>query len=341
MSTDPSERPEPGPLTSREVFDLLLREPAVRPYLYAALGALALVFLVLFDNGSDLGAVLVALLGAAALAFRWSAGPAVVLVLMVYFLLFPFGIPEVEFQDPFQVRDSHFRVADLVFVLAALVYVRSTYRVFGLVHVALPLEHALKRPGDVPPRRPPEHVAPTEAARMAGTAVVLVLLAQGVWWLVNAIDFRPADGFPFKWADTTEFGRYVRRGPRAPGEFDAGESRFFVMLFGLLFGYLLLRLVFGYWRLRAMSAAEGATVLADTSWAETHRERVRIEKKRVAARDAAVEAAKKAAEAERAARRKAAVQAREEERRRARAAARRGRPRADDDTDDRPRRPRR
>ncbi len=60
-----------------------------------------------------------------------------------------------------------------------------------------------------------------------------------------------------------------------------------------------MRLVFGYWRMRMMTAAEGAMVMTDTSWAESHRERVRVEKWRIWGRDRAAEQAKEAEREER------------------------------------------
>ena len=42
-------------------------------------------------------------------------------------------------------------------------------------------------------------------------------------------------------------------------------------------GTLVARLVFGYWRLRVMTPAQGAMLLMDTGWDETKRERVRVE----------------------------------------------------------------
>jgi hypothetical protein len=359
-------RPKHPPLTQREVFDLLLRDPAVRPYLYAALGALALVFLVLFDNGSDIGAVLIALLGTANLLFRWVSGPPFLLFVISWFALFPFGIPEAEFADPRRIGDNYFRIADLVLVLAALVYVRCAFRIFGLIHAAMPLENAFKRPEDAPPRRPAAHVSPNELVWLIGTAVALALLGQGAWWLVNNVEFFPADGdFPFRWADPDDARRFLRRGPLDHGEFTAGQTRFFVTTFVLFAGYLALRLVFGYWRLRAMSAAEAASVCTDTAWAETHRERVRLEKWRLWRIQQALERERAAKRAEREAKKREEARAREEERRKARAAyeaerqreraerrrrrdedeededddrPRRRRPRADDDDDDRPRR---
>lgn len=368
MSTDPREperaerrrddpparrekKPKQPPLTQREVFDLLLRDPAVRPYLYAALGALALIFLVMFDNGSDIGAVLVALLGMANLLFRWVSGPPFLLFVISWFALFPFGIPEAEFADPRKVPDNFFRTADMVLVLSALVYVRCAFRIFGLIHAAMPLESAFKRPEDAPPRRPPAHVAPNELAWMIGTAAALVLLGQGAWWLVNNLEFIPMDrGFPFRWADPEDVRRFTRRGPLDHGEFTPGQARFFVSVFAMFFGYLALRLLFGYWRLRSMSAAEAAAVCTDTAWAETHRERVRLEKWRLWRIQQALEREREAKRAEREAKKNEEAKAREEERRKARAAreAERRRERAeerrrerddgDDEDDDRPRR---
>ncbi len=46
--------------------------------------------------------------------------------------------------------------------------------------------------------------------------------------------------------------------------------------------------MFGYWRLRvSMNAREGAMMLTDMSWSESHRERTRIEKWRIWGRDKA------------------------------------------------------
>jgi hypothetical protein len=338
---DPEEKPKNSkrPLTQREVFELYMRDPAVRPYLYGALCGLAMTFLILFVNGSDIGGVIVVLLGLAALFLRWVAAPPFVLLIVCYLQVFPFAIPDPDFvlDNPFQVRETHFQVQDVALVMAVLVYLRCVYRVFGLVQQSMPFENLFRRKGEYPTRRPTSHIDPTEIAWLVGACAALVLLGQVVWWLVNAIDFTPTDdGFPFRWADTKSFARY-RRGAREGGEFGAGASRFFVMLGALFFGFLLVRLVFGYWRLRMMSAAEGAMVLTDTSWADSHRERVRVEKWRIWGQQRAVEQARKQAREERERRRKE-----EEARERAEARERRRqRSREHDEEDDRPRRARR
>ena len=292
------------PLSHREVFQLFLRDAAIRPYVFAALGALAMIFLAMFLNGSDIGGVMIVLFGLAALALRWTAVPPLMLLILFYFQVFPFGIPELGYDNPLEVRETHFRLADVVLVLAVLVYFRCAYRVFGLVQQSMPFESVFRRKGEHPTRRPLSHLDQTEVVWLVAVAGMLVVVGQVVWWLVNALEFVPAEeGFPLRWANTQSLGRYVRSG-RPPGEFSPGASRFFVMLGALFFGFLLLRVTFGYWRLRVMNAAEGAMVLADTSWAESHRERVRVEKWRIWGRQNAADEAKKAAREERDRRRK-------------------------------------
>ena len=348
MSTDDrddreAKRDSREPLSQREVFELFLRDRAVRPYLFGALGGLAMTFLVLFMNGSDIGGVLVVVLGLAALFLRWTAAPPFVLLIVCYFQVFPFFVPELGVDNPYEVRETHFRVQDVVLVMALLVYLRCTYRVFGIVQQSMPFENAIRRKGEHPTRRPTSHIGPDEIGRLIGGSAALVIVGQVVWWLVNAIDFVPTDpDFPLRWADTNSLARY-RRGGREPGEYGPGGSRFFVMLGALFFGYLLVRVVFGYWRLKMMNAAEGAMVLTDTSWAQSHRERVRVEKWRIWGRQKAEGDAKKAAREERERRRKGA-EARERRPKDAAAGAAMGewrkenRPAPDGEEDDRPRR---
>ena len=121
MSDEDEDKTANEPLSTRETAELLFRDPAVRSYTYAALGAVAMVFVVMFLNGSDIGAVLVVLLASAGLILRWIAAPPLVLVIVCYFQLFPFGFPDAGFESPFEVRDSHFRVVDAVLAMAVLV----------------------------------------------------------------------------------------------------------------------------------------------------------------------------------------------------------------------------
>lgn len=329
MSTGPEERdetaepPEAAPprepkdhrqlLTQRDVFEFLLRDTILRPYVFAALGSLAMIFLVMFLNGSDIGAVIVVLFGLAIIIFRWIAGPPFLLLILFYFLLFPFGIPDVGLLgNPLQVRNTHFRLVDVILVMAVLVYIRSTYRIFGLILQAVPFENVFRVRGEHPLRRPLSHIEPGEVLWMIGVTAALVILGQIVWWLVNSFEFTPGEDFPLRWAGNSP-ARY-RRHDLEPGEFTPGLNRFYITLGVLFFGFLIIRLVFGYWRLRTMNAGEGAMVLTDTSWSESHRERVRVEKWRIWGHEKAKEQAKKKAKTERVHQEKGDAERKREER---------------------------
>src|SRR5262245_45139901 len=296
-AAETADKPLTEPLSQREAIELMVRNPAVRSYLYAAVAALAMIFVILFLNGSDIGAVMIVLLGCAGLLLRWTAVPIFVLVVLCYFQLFPFGVPDAGVESPFQVRDTHFQVADAVLVMAALVYVRSHYRILGLVHESMPCETVFRAKNDPPTRRPASHIAAGELGWMLAIAGAIVVIGQVVWWLVNALEFTPTEDFPLHWI---EHGDRIptRRQAKPPGEFNPGTNRFFMLLGLLFFGTLLVRLIFGYWRLRMMTPPEGAMVLVDTSWGDSHRERVRVEKWRIWGRQRAAEEAKQAERAQ-------------------------------------------
>ncbi len=217
-------------LTLRQVIDVLFRDKAARAYTFAALGGLAMIFVVLFMNGSDIGAVLVVLFGSAAMVLRWTAAPPFILLIIAYFQLFPFALPDLDLAPRTRVRESHFHVVDVVLVMAVLVYLRAQYRLFGFVHQVMPSESVLRRKGDAPTRRPSAHIRPDEIAWLIGIAGALVLFGQAAWWLVNALEFTPLDdGFPLRWADP-KTSLYTYRSNLPPGEFQPGQNRFFVIL---------------------------------------------------------------------------------------------------------------
>jgi hypothetical protein len=331
------------PLTQREVFELFLRDKVIRPYVFAALGALAMIFFVMFLGGSDVGAVIIVLFGLATLCFRWIAGPPLLLLFLCYFQLFPFGIPPLGYENPFEIRETYFRVSDVILIMAVLVYIRSTYRIFGLILQSMPQENVFRLKGDHPLRRPLKHIEPGEVVWMIGIAAALVIIGQIVWWLLNSLEFTPTEDSFVHWAQDTS-ARWRRR-EFASGEFTPGQNRFFIALGVLFFGFLLIRLVFGYWRLRTMKAAEGVMMLTDTSWSESHRERARVEKWRLWGREKVKEQAKKEAKTERERQEKEEQERtreeredRERERRRAKREAREARERAAR-AEDRTRRP--
>ena len=56
------------------------------------LGALAMVFVILFALSGPVGGILVVLLGLAGLLLRWPAAPPLVLLVVMWFLIFPGGL---------------------------------------------------------------------------------------------------------------------------------------------------------------------------------------------------------------------------------------------------------
>jgi len=248
----------------------MVTDPAVRNYLIAGFAALAMIFLLMLSNNSDIGGLLLALLGAAGMLFRKPAAPSFFLLILLYFLVFPFGVPDEPIRSSFELRKGHFRVADVLLAFSVLVYLACHYRIYVITANGLPYE---MRRYNRHARRPTYLVRTGEIPRFLQIAGVVVIVAQFAWLLATNVDADPEASFPFHIAEESElYGRRER------GEMSLWQLRLLV-LFGIgFFGILLARLVFGYWRLRLMTAPEGALAVQEADWSETHRERVRIEK---------------------------------------------------------------
>jgi hypothetical protein len=274
-------------LSQRALFTLLFTDPAVRNYLIAGLSALAMIFLVLFQQASDLGGLLIVVIGAAGLMLRWTAAPAFVLFVLTYFMVFPFGVPSDAFENRWEIEDGFFRPTDLILTMAVLVYMACQFRILGFVHQAIAPHGAIRRHDELPARRPPAVIAASELPVLMCLAFVLVMCGQLVWWVVNSLEVVPTEDFPLRWVPSDP--RY-RRSIEAGG-LPLGLTRFVVMV-GLAAIVLLLgRLVFGYWRLRMLEPIEGAMILLDDGWLETKRERSRQEKWRIWGRNRTEDAA--------------------------------------------------
>lgn len=271
---DETPRDDPGAeLDQWETFDLLLNDAGVRNYAIAGLAGLAVVYAVLMERGGEIGGLLVVVIGAAGLALRWAAAPFAVLGLLIYFLIFPLGVPVDAFEKAWEIAEGHFRLLDILFAWAVVVYVAAHYRVLSIVwQVAARDGRPGQRQGPLL-RRPSGTVSPTESVRLVIGAFVAVLVAQVVWWVANSVELRPERWFPFAWVGS---GRTLRRW-EPPGGLTPGFTRFLVLMGLSVIGVLLARLMFGYWRLRVMSPAEAAMMLQDAAWAELARESSRIE----------------------------------------------------------------
>ena len=215
MSSDPrddaDEVAEPLPfdradgtaeLDMRETFQVLFRDPAVRNFVFVALGALGMIFLILLQQASDVGGLLIVVVGVCGLLLRWRASPAFVLLILTYFMIFPFGIPGEAFENRFEIEEARFRVTDVMLVLSVLVYLVCQYRVFGFVSQAVAYEGAIRRKDETPARRPPALIRPPELGILLGACVAFVILGQLIWWFANAVEVVPTEDFPLQWAES-------------------------------------------------------------------------------------------------------------------------------------------
>ncbi|MBX9624029.1 MAG: hypothetical protein K2X82_09490 [Gemmataceae bacterium] len=274
----PPEVQAPDPDTLRGRF----HAPEVRNALFAGLAALALVFVVLFARDTDLGGLLIVILGAAGMVLRWTAAPPLVLLLLAYFLVFPEGIPD-PMPRPWAVEADRFAVLDMVLAAAVLVYVGCHYRVYGLAERAFPAEYQVPpRDEGRPPRRDPATVRPEEPVRLAAFAVAAAVVGQLVWWGMTTATLDPAGDLPVRF-DVPQTPPRPRAGerPAEPPLFPAPVTRLLLLVGLVLFAGLAGRVVFGYWRLRRLSPAEAGLVLQEAAWDGVRRERVRIERWRV------------------------------------------------------------
>jgi hypothetical protein len=258
--------PDPGTLRA------MIGDPGVRAYLFAGLAALAMVFVTLSQKGIDpFGGLLIVVIGGAGIVLRWPAGPPFFLLILLWFLVFPFGLPPAD-EDRFEIEAGRFRVADILLAASVVVALACHYRVFGLTAQAMPPEPPAPGKGQPKPVfRPAELIRPGEIARLLYLTAGVVLAGQLVWLFVTSVEFDPDRTIPLRLAE----GPRWLTGPPADGVSPA--LRRFLLISGLVFfGTLLARLVFGYWRLRTMTPAEGGMLLQDAAWNETRREHMRV-----------------------------------------------------------------
>lgn len=268
MTQDPdataADAPDPESLRG------LFHAAEVRNYLFAGLAALAMIFVVLFGRGADLGGLLILLTGAGGMVLRRAGVPPLVLLLLLYFQVFPYGLPPPD-ENPFAIAEGRFGVGDMILAAAVVVYVACHYRVYGLTARAFPAESTTPPRGEQrPPRRTPANVRPDEVTRLVVLAVAAAVAGQVVWWGLTTATIDVVANFPLRF-DRPAVGR-----GQQPGFYGPRTTRV-LLLVGLVAGGVMLgRLVFGYWRLRRLSPAEGGLILQEAGWDETRREQVRV-----------------------------------------------------------------
>jgi hypothetical protein len=271
-AADIPEADEPAPPAPIDTLHGMTQDLTVRSYLIAGLAALAMIFLVLLSHNSDIGGLVVAGLGAMGMILRWPAAPSFFLILLLWFLVFPFGYPPA-YEDWTELRYGSLRLADMMLAVSVVVYLACHYRVYALTTQALPLEPRGGRKRTKPVRRPASIVRKGEIPRLLWIAAGVALFGQVVWYFTTHLEIDVLASFPLQWGGHDRYAAFHHRRL----DLTLWHTRLIVLLGLGFFGSLLGRLIFGYWRLRQLSAAEGAMILQDSEWSETHRERVRLE----------------------------------------------------------------
>jgi len=256
----------------------MVRTEGVRNYLFAGLAALTMIFLIFFQQGSDIGGVLLFVVGGTGMVLRWAAAPTFFLVFLLWFVIFPFGLPPA-FENHFEIQRRHFAVADVLLAFSIVVYLACHHRVFALTTQAMPQELRVGRKKK-PTRRPVELIRRGELPRLLYLAAAAVIAGQLIWLLTTGLEIDVNENFPLRWAEPPVFGQR-----RPSEELSFWYTRLLILIGIGFFGSLVAGLVFNYWHLRNLSAAEGGMMLQDTSWDETRRELTRVENWRRGSRD--------------------------------------------------------
>src|SRR5262249_41169533 len=150
--------------------------------------ALAMVFLILLQQASDLGGLLIVMIGVSGIMLRWVAAPIFVLLILTYFMVTPTGIPGEWYYKLWEIEESTFRPPDVILAMPLLVYVGRHSRIYGLTTQAVAFEGAARRKEEPVTRRPPALITPLELGILLGVSVGLVIAGQVVWWLLNNIE---------------------------------------------------------------------------------------------------------------------------------------------------------
>ena len=161
------------------------------------------MFLILLQQASDYGGVLIVVIGSCGILLRWSAAPYFVLLILTWFLIFPFGDPTVYFRNELEIIEGQFRITDLMLVLSLLVYLACQYRLLGLVSQAIPFDGPLRRKDETPARRPPALVSPAEFGILFGACVVFAFAGQLLWWFINSVEVVPTEDLPFRMIESS------------------------------------------------------------------------------------------------------------------------------------------
>lgn len=273
MSSAPASLPPAAEPKKPSDFPFLdtIRNPAARTYaLVAAGGLLAAATLLYLFYFSAFGAGAVLVIGACGILFRWASAPVLFVLVSAYSLLFPLGLPFIGGGSTSLnlIPSSHFTLADLLFVAAALVHLIGLYRYLSAAHAGLPFEAPPQfvKPGAKPTVRPAEPIADPELWRLFARAAAVVVAGQVLWLLVTELKLDFRRDFPI----TSHEGQPSRYGQGVWMVSWLSRSLLTVLAFAAVGG--LLAFVMWYWRLAGMNRDEGRVAVLDTRWAGLRRD---------------------------------------------------------------------
>lgn len=251
----------------------LIRNPAARVYLAVAGGALVLLCFIVFQlYFSAVGTAAIFALGLLGLLLKWTAVPVLIVVIIGYITVAPLGVPIFEAMPP-MVPGSQFAFRDLLLLPTLLTYLLAQFRLFSVLHTAVPFEAAPQflRKRVKAAVRPPQPITDAELSGLFIRAGVFTLVGQMLWALITwvVVDFREVPPFRVLEEDSTlvftqqrlQFGMVPPQASRC-----LLAAGLFVVL------GLLVRMVFWFWRHATLGREQAKLLLTDLRWAEHRRE---------------------------------------------------------------------
>lgn len=265
MTTPPNPASHPPPAT---LANLLAQPSPARSYLFVGLSALTVLTVAqVLDASGDPVAVAPALVGAVGLLLRWTSTPIIVLIMLVYFLMFPSGEPINPGRS--DIPRSQFRLKDMIYVAMAGIYFLAHYRLLSLTTRAVPADAVGRtRSKRRPVVRSSDGPFEREAGRGALVLLAATLLGQIAWYVINvfAIDLQR---FPPIRLIPDLIGS--RRIPWPP-LLSTPLHRLLVMIFLMAVVGGLIWFVTWYWRLLRLNRDEARMIVLDAGWREGRRE---------------------------------------------------------------------
>lgn len=254
MSTDKAPAPS--------VFQRL-RPAAALNYLVLTAGGLAVYAMIMLGKGNDVGAIVALLIALAGVLARWSASPALILLLTIYLMIDPgfFCLLSRLAGDRWSLprSDSGFSLEDMLLAAALLAYAVGHFRLTAIIHQSMPDDPTVRRDRDLtnPPRRPADLVPATELPRTLVVAAGCVVAGQVAWLIVIMFE---------------------RLGRPNDSDLTIGMSRFLLVAWITGISLMLVSAALVYIRSTRMTRLEASLLLRDEFFQENRRETDRLQR---------------------------------------------------------------